>query len=214
MNGQKRLKEGKTNFEHHVNYLAHIFLSGKNELLLVGNFMGDGVKGSQLDHLHPTVRQGIALHRAIDSFTDDHPMAHLGRQRLRSRSGKYAGVVLDMLYDHILASEWSQYHEDPLADFLTEKYGILDHHVELMPTRIQRMLPHMIQGDWLGNYAQMDGLSRALSGMSRRASDGGKIIGAERILKDHYTVYREEFDVLFRDVSQMAEELIEKFGVE
>ena len=194
-----------------VNYLAHILLSGNDPLLLVGNFMGDGVKGSSLEHLEPMVRNGVKLHRAIDSFTDEHELAVIGRQRLRDRTGKYAGVVLDMFYDHVLSAKWDEFHPVPLNEFVEEKYRLLTKNIDHMPTRIQHMLPHMIAGDWLSGYGQMEGLSKALNGISRRASKSELIVGSEVILAEHFISYYEEFKQLFADVQQMSAELIRSF---
>ncbi len=194
-----------------MNYLAHILLSGDDPLLLVGNFMGDGVKGSSLDHLEPMVGNGVKLHRAIDHFTDTHEMAVIGRERLRPQSGKYAGVVLDMFYDHVLSARWDEFHPLPLGQFVEEKYQLLTDHMEHMPLRIQHMLPHMIAGDWLSNYAQVQGLSKALHGISRRASNGELIKGAETVLTAHFDTYYEEFKQLFADVRTMSNGLIRSF---
>lgn len=194
-----------------VNYLAHIILSGNDPLLLVGNFMGDGVKGASLDHLHPTVANGVRLHRAIDSYTDAHPMALQGRERLRSTSGKYAGVVLDMFYDHVLALNWANHSQVPLSEFLGQKFNILNRNIEHMPARIQYMLPHMIKGDWLASYASIDGLSKALNGIASRASKGDLIAGSESVLVEHLDQYSSEFNRLFADVSDMCNELISSF---
>ena len=187
-----------------MNYLAHILLSGDEDLVMVGNFMGDGVKGSDLSHLSPPVQLGVRLHRAIDSFTDQHPMAKLGRDRLRGKCGKYAGVVLDMLYDHVLAANWSIYHNEPLGDYIQRKYSVLKRNQGVMPDRIQVMLPYMIAQDWLGSYAEVQGIARALSGVAKRSSAGSKISGAEVILLENEDAFRNEFDQLFSDVFDMS----------
>lgn len=175
--------------------------------------MGDGVKGSLLDHLDREIRIGVRLHRAIDHFTDTHEQALAGKKRLWARSGKYAGVVLDMLYDHLLAAHWNEHHESDLQEFLRGKYRTLFTHSDMMPERIRFMLPHMIAGDWLGNYAQMEGISRALNGLSRRASNSALIKGSEEVLELHYDQFREEFGILFKDARSMAEGFLEKEGI-
>ena len=172
--------------------------------------MGDGVKGS-IDHLDRSLRQGVQLHRAIDSYTDEHTISGIGRERLRAKSGKYAGVVLDMFYDHILSVNWDEHHDVPLPEFLDSAYRLLTEHVELMPPRTQFMLPHMVSGDWLGSYASMEGLSKALNGLAHRASNGALIAGAEEVLEEHYAVFTGEFNALFYDVRKMCETMINEF---
>lgn len=166
--------------------------------------MGDGVKGSNLSHLSPPLQLGVRLHRAIDSFTDQHPMARVGRARLRGKCGKYAGVVLDMLYDHVLAANWSAYHNEPLPEYIQRKYSVLKRNQSVMPDRIQLMLPYMIAQDWLGSYAEVGGIARALSGVAKRSSAGAKISGAEVILLENQEAFRAEFDQLFSDVFDMS----------
>jgi acyl carrier protein phosphodiesterase len=197
-----------------VNYLAHILLSGENDLILVGNFMGDGVKGSQLDYLHPEVEAGVRLHRAIDSYTDQHPITADGRSRLRPKCGKYAGVVLDMIYDHILAANWVHYHDEPLDSFVARKYEVLERNIHHMPDRIQYMLPYMIAGDWLGNYANISGLATALNGVSKRAKAGAFIAGSEYILQENTGTFKTEFDQLFSDLFEMSNTMLTKLGHE
>lgn len=185
-----------------MNYLAHLLLSGDDPLVMVGNFMADGVKGRDLSAHHPDVQRGIRLHRRIDSFTDLHPLTAVGRRRLHPKCGKFAGVALDLFYDHLLASEWERYYHVPLAQYAQRCYGILVEEAVRMPDRTQRMLPYMVQGDWLTGYAQVEGLADALYGLSIRVPHGTVLAGAEAVLVANETELRGEFRTFLEEMRE------------
>jgi len=185
-----------------MNFLGHLFLAGDKPLVIVGNFMADAVKGRDLSRFHPELQQGIRLHRAIDSFTDQHPANRTGRERVRTHAGRYSGVVMDLFYDHLLASRWSDRHPEPLAVFAQRMYALLIDHHEHLPERTAHMLPYMAQGDWLTSYATIEGIGRALAGLARRVPQGAPMIGSERVLAEHIDLYRAEFDAFLPDLQQ------------
>lgn len=178
-----------------MNFLAHLFLSGARPLVIVGNFMGDAVKGRDLSRFSQELEQGIRLHRAIDHFTDSHPLQRSGRERSRAYAGRYSGVVMDLFYDHLLASEWSRWHPEPLPDFAQRMYELLTDHQHLMPARTQEMLPYMVKYDWLASYARVEGLARALNGLAQRVPEGHVMRGSEQVLLDNMNEFRSEFEL-------------------
>ncbi len=154
-----------------MNYLAHALLSGQDDDLLCGNFIGDFVKGKQWMILPHRIGQGVVLHRFIDDFTDQHPLSAEGREVLRASCGKYAGVALDVIYDHILAANWERYHpQQPLRAFTEDVYLRLDACAHQMPERAERTLEAMRLNNWLYGYRDLHGLQSALSGLQRRTS--------------------------------------------
>ncbi len=186
-----------------MNFLGHLFLSGDEPLVTVGNFMADAVKGRDLSRYDPEVERGIRLHRAIDTFTDEHPMHRTGRARVREHAGRYAGVVMDLFYDHLLAAHWQHWHPEPLPSYAQRMYRLLLSHEAIMPERTRRMLPYMMQGDWLSSYAHIEGLGRALEGLSRRAPRGAAMHGAEQVLVEHFERYHAEFEEFLPGIQQM-----------
>jgi acyl carrier protein phosphodiesterase len=109
-----------------MNFLAHLYLSGNNDKIMVGNFMGDFVKGrSALEQFEPEIIRGIELHRAIDEFTDSHAVVSASKDRLRPKYRHYSGVIVDVFYDHFLARNWSDYHDELLPDFADRAYGVI-----------------------------------------------------------------------------------------
>ncbi|MEO8588267.1 MAG: ACP phosphodiesterase [Flavobacteriales bacterium] len=185
-----------------MNFLGHLFLSGDEPLVITGNFMADAVKGRDLSRFHPDLQRGIRLHRAIDSFTDQHPANRTGRERVRTHAGRYSGVVMDLFYDHLLASRWSDRSKEPLPEFAQRMYTLLLDHGEHLPERTAHMLPFMVKHDWLTSYATLQGIGRALAGLAQRVPMGSPMVGAERVLAGHIDVYRSEFDVFLPDIQQ------------
>jgi len=177
-----------------LNFLGHLFLSGNDPLVITGNFMADAVKGRDLSRFDPRLQEGIRLHRRIDSFTDRSRPMHPGREALRVHAGRYAPVVMDLFFDHLLARDWSRWHGEPLPFFAARMYDLLQVHEHLMPDRTRQMLPFMVSGDWLNSYASLEGLGRALGGLSRRVAAGADMAGAEQVLAAHTAEFSDEFE--------------------
>lgn len=153
-----------------MNFLAHLFLSCENEEQLIGNYMGDFVRGSQLEQYSEEIQAGIILHRKIDAFTDVHPVVRESVRLLRPKHSRYAPVILDVFYDYLLIKNWSAFSDQSLREFTQNIYKILERHIEQMPPALQRRTPMMIADDWLMRYGEWDGLAFAFSRMRLRVS--------------------------------------------
>ncbi len=161
-----------------MNFLAHLLLSGPATApdyadVVVGNFAAEAVRGrAAVAAYPPAVQRGIRLHRFIDSFTDQHPLVRRTTARLRGAGlGKWAGVVSDVGYDHLLARNFARYHSDAaesLPAYAQRHYALLHARRAELPERLQHMLTYMRRDDWLSGYARPEGLQRALLGLSRR----------------------------------------------
>ena len=186
-----------------MNFLAHLFLSGPPGSatyadVLVGNFIADSVPGRQLESYPPAVRVGIRLHRAIDTFTDQHPVVRRSTHRLRAAGyGKYAGVISDMFLDHFLARSFAEFSAEQLSDFARRVYALLTSRQGGMPPRVQHFLPYLTQQNWLLSYAEIEGIHRALGGLSRRASAGSGMETATMELEANYADYEADFRAFF-----------------
>lgn len=180
-----------------VNFLAHFYLSGNSEPLLVGNLIGDAVKGRSLAAFPEPVQQGIRMHRAIDYFTDTHPAVSKSKDRLRPHFNHYAGVITDVFYDHVLATNWSDYSDEPLEAYVQRIYGLLERHWLLFPPRIQFMFPYMKQNNWLLGYSSIQGIHRALSGMAKRTAFVSHMEEAAQFLERDYSLYKQDFEIFF-----------------
>lgn len=184
-----------------MNYLGHLYLSGNDPQVILGNFMADDVKGRDLSRFPEGVQNGIRLHRAIDSFTDQHPSLQAGRARVREHAGRYAGVVMDLFYDHLLASHWQRWHSEPLPVFAQRMYAVLSENETAMPEGIRYMFGFMKEHDWLTRYATLEGIGRSLHGLSMRVPSGSVMSGAEVVLGEHIDEYRAEFDIFLPAIS-------------
>lgn len=190
-----------------MNFLAHIYLSGDEEELLIGNFIADSVKGKQAELYAPGIAKGIKLHRLIDHFTDTHPVVAETKARLRPRYRKFAPVIGDMFYDHFLAANFELYGTQPLPAYTQQVYRLIQRHFDLLPPRVQHMFPYMMQHNWLLSYAQLEGIGQALTGMSRRAAFESGMETATEELQENYALYAAEFTAFFPELVRYVEEV-------
>ena len=187
-----------------MNYLAHIYLSGKDDLVTIGNFIADGIKGKSYNSYAKPVKIGILLHRHIDTFTDAHPIVRQSTKRLHQKYSHYSGVIVDILYDHFLAKNWQHYSNIPLETYVDQFYNTLESHYELLPKRIQKMMPYMIADNWLVSYASIDGITKVLEGMNKRTQHKSGMNEAVNELEHYYDAFETEFTSFFealRDTS-------------
>jgi len=188
-----------------MNFLAHAFLSGSNDRLLIGNFIADAVKGSHINQYSEDIRKGIALHRNIDSYTDHHPMFIQSKNRIRSEYGKFSAVIIDIYYDHFLALNWSDYSEEDLSEYVLHVYELMLRNYEILPPRSKRVLPYMIIHNWLLGYSRFNDLQWVFNGMSRRSKKyKSGMENAVHSLKKHYDPFKEDFNQFFPDMISYA----------
>lgn len=192
-----------------MNFLAHIYLSFDDPQLALGNFMADSIRGREYGHLPETVQKGIVLHRSIDTYTDTHPIPRKSSRRLHGRYSHYSRVIVDIYYDHFLARSWEQYHHEPLEAFVGRFYALLRENRHLLPTGVQRLMPHMIRENWLANYANLDGISRVLEGMNRRTGNKSGMQHAIEDLTLHYDSFGAEFESFFEELIIFSRQKIE-----
>ena len=183
-----------------MNFLAHLYLSPDIEKVILGNFFADAVKGKQYEKYEKDIQRGIILHRAIDTFTDKHPVFRQSAKRLRPQYGLYSRVIVDIYYDHFLARNWDDYSSIDLTDFVQSAYKMLVRNYLILPGRSKRILPFMIAQNWLAGYASMQDLQRVFNGMSRRTGYKSGMENAVESLKNDYTKYAEEFKRFFPEI--------------
>ena len=150
-----------------MNYLAHIYLSGTDSRLQIGNFIGDFVKGSQLDAYPPRIRNGIVLHRKIDSYTDSHPVVRQTIGLLRPAFGRYSGIIVDMYFDYFLANSFSFYAQHKsLNKFAFRFYFYALVYYRYLPGKVKNFIFHFIGTNRLSKYSKLDGLKDSLEIMA------------------------------------------------
>ena len=190
-----------------MNFLAHLYLSKHNKELMIGNFIADAIKGKNFEGYTPAVIQGIKMHREIDAYTDAHHITKSSAARLMPRYRKYSGVIVDVFYDHFLAANWSNYHDEGLAYFANNVYVLMHQNIDRLPPKSQYLLPYMIKHNWLLNYSKIEGIQRTLSGMASRTSFVSNMQFATEELELHYQDFDGEFKLFFDDARKHFGEL-------
>lgn len=188
-----------------MNFLAHLYLSGDDDFIKIGNFMADGIRGKEYLNYPEKVQKGILLHRAIDTYTDNHAIFRQGKHRLHEKYHHYSGVLMDMYYDHFLAKNWLNYHHLPLENYADSFYELLKSNEKMLSPRTLKMLPSMSKYNWLVQYASLDGLKNILTQMDYRTKNqSGMQNGLDDLLND-YENYQNEFTLFFEEMQLHCE---------
>jgi len=195
-----------------MNFLAHAHLSGSNDEILFGNFIADSVKGRQMENYPSSVIDGIRLHRAIDQFTDNHPVVRNSIELIKPAMGRYSGVGVDIFYDHFLAANWNRYADIVLTDFSLHVYKILAIRFFQLPSRTKRILPFMIAQNWLVSYASIPDLHRVFHGMDRRTHYLAGMSRAVAALVENYARIGSDFESFYPDLQQFTTKKLDEIG--
>ena len=183
-----------------MNFLAHIYLSGDNEMLKIGNFMADSVRGNRYLEYSDDLRRGILLHRYIDSFTDAHPIYRKSKHRFHEKYGHYAGVIMDIVYDHFLAKNWNFYFDQNLEVYAENFYILMQSNFDILTPKTQNLLPYMIDQNWLVQYASSEGLEMILFQMDYRTKHRVNMQEAIVEVQLYYTELETEFTLFFEEL--------------
>ena len=195
-----------------MNYLAHIYLSGTNDLLKIGNFMADSIKGNTYKLFDDEITKGILLHRHIDSFTDAHPIYRKSKHRLHEKYGHYSGVIMDILYDHFLAKNWISYSDESLENYAANFYNLLENNEAILTEKIKSIIPYMIEQNWLLSYASLTGIEKILYQMDYRTKHRVHMQEAMVELEAFYLEFEEEFFLFFDELIKSCKEKIIALG--
>lgn len=188
-----------------MNYLAHAYLAGDADSDRLGGLLGDFVKGPLPGGLPADLAAGVALHRRIDSYADAHPAFQRSRARVSAARRRYAGVMVDMFYDHLLAAHWETYSALPLTQYSRGVYDLLDAHVALLPERLGQVRIWMRKDDWLCSYRTLQGTGDALDRIAlHRLSRPGSLPGAIAELAEDYAGFTADFIEFMRDAVVMT----------
>lgn len=187
-----------------MNFLAHIYLSGDDEQVRIGNFMADSIKGKKYRKYPQRIQNGIILHRAIDYYTDTHPIFMESMQRLFPKYGHYSGIIVDIIYDHFLASNWSDYSSIPLEKYTEEFYRLLEKNHDILPEKVKYFMPYMIQDNWLLSYAHLEGIEQVLTGLNKRTGSKSNMHEAIKELKQFYPLFENEFKLFFNELMDFS----------
>ena len=192
-----------------MNFLAHIYLSGDNDLLKIGNFMADGIHGKKFDAFPLEIQKGIILHRAIDTFTDAHPIFRQSTKRLHANYHHYSGIIVDIFYDHFLAKNWNNYSDEKLEDYTERFYQSLRDNHDFLTEKTQKMLPHLIAQNWLLSYQTIEGIENILERMDNRMKRNSNMRFSVAELRTFYPEFEREFTSFFEELRAHSKQKIQ-----
>lgn len=187
-----------------MNFLAHTLLSGSSPEVTVGNLCADFIKGRARRALPAGMQAGFALHQRIDFVTDTHPAVAAAAALIEPRWGRYAPVLLDVYFDHLLAADFAQYHAEPLERYASATYDLLRRHRHLLPPHAQLATDYMVRQDWLGSYATHAGIALAFARMSRRLKHGIDLAPAIDDLAAHHAAIAGHFTLFWPELHAAA----------
>lgn len=194
-----------------MNYLAHMYLAGDSEESVVGNMLGDFVKGRIGDEFPPGIADGIRAHRKIDAYTDSHERVLRSKRLISTERRRFSGIIVDLAFDHLLAVNWDDYSELPLDEFIRKTYAVLARNTGLMPRRPREILQVMIEEDWLGSYRELEGIGLALDRIAirikRRFGRENSLPGAAEEIARNYGALEDNFSAFFPELILFAQDL-------
>jgi acyl carrier protein phosphodiesterase len=194
-----------------VNFLAHLDLSGRNPEILVGNLMGDFVKGRLEGRYSAGIGAGLELHRRIDRFAEGNPHFINSRHRIDGRFGLFRGALVDLFYDHYLARNWLRYHSEPLPSFILACQTTVSAHKAVLPPPLAQRLPELFES-WLPSYCEMEGIDMVLERMSRRFKRQNPLAEGCGELQRNYRTLEEDFFRFYPELQGYVADLLQTSG--
>jgi acyl carrier protein phosphodiesterase len=182
-----------------MNYLGHLFLSNNDTELMLSNLFGDFVKGKDLSQFRAKTQEGITLHRAIDNYIDTHPAVVELLHVLYPKLPKVSGIAVDLFFDHLLAKNWDKYHTESLGTFLNAFYSGLNTENEEFTAEFKHMIYHMVKVNWISYYPQLNGLEKALNGVSSRISFSNELKNGLPVFLENQSLIESTFEIYMKD---------------
>jgi len=203
---------GTSTFGLSLNFLAHLLLAGPDDASRIGNLLGDFARGtpeSLVPRYPPEVVAGIVMHRKLDRFTDDHPAFHEARGLLASGRRRFAGIIVDVIFDHFLSIRWGEFSDLPLNQFVSDIYASFDRHPTWLGDELPSLLPRIKEDNWLLRYGSIAGIELTFQLLSRRSPRLGPIAGAGEDFNNSYRSFDLAFQQFFPDAQQYAAKMLE-----
>ena len=182
-----------------MNYLGHLFFSNNDSELMLSNLFGDFVKGKDLSQFRPKTQEGITLHRAIDNYIDTHPAVVELLHVLYPKLPKVSGIAVDLFFDHLLAKNWGKFHPEDLNTFLTSFYNNLKTENEEFTAEFKHMIHHLVKVNWISYYPQLNGLQKALNGVSSRISFANELKNGLPVFLENQSLIESTFEIYMKD---------------
>ena len=189
-----------------MNYLAHLYFAEDTPESCVGNLMADFVRGPvDRQPYNGAVMQGMRSHVAVDRYTDGHDVVRESKALISPSRRRFAGIIVDICYDHYLARHWTEFSDEPLSAFIERTYGSLSAYRGDMPPVLSRVIRHMVKHDWLNGYREIAGIGRALDGLSMRIRRPNTLAGSVEELETNYDEMEGHFLRFFPDLVRHME---------
>jgi len=196
-----------------MNYLAHAYLSFNEPGILTGNMISDFVKGKKKFDFSLTIQQGIALHRAIDQFTDFHPITQEAKSYFKKDYRLYSGAFVDVVYDHFLANDKNEFaNEKELDSFCKSTYINLQKNEAGLPEKFLQMLPYMKEQNWLFHYKRREGIEKSFGGLARRAVYLSESAIAFSIFNNHYQELENCYQLFFPELKIFSSQYVSQLN--
>lgn len=189
-----------------MNYLAHLYFAADNSESRIGNLLGDFCRGVELQQLSEATAAGLAQHRAIDRFTDQHPQVRQARLLFSTNRRRFAGVALDLVFDHYLVKHWSLFSAEPFALYKTRLYQQLWQDRPLMPAAMARTVDYLVPQDWFGSYAELDTIGEALDRIAGRLRFANTFAGCIADLTEHQPQFEQLFLQFFPQLQAFVQQ--------
>ncbi len=196
-----------------MNFLAHLALAGPQDASRIGNILGDFEKGtpeSIRQRLPSAVVDGIIMHRHIDRFTDDHTAFHASKALLAPHRRRFAGIIVDIFFDHFLSKHWQQFHPKTVPEFIAEIYQLFEQHPNWLGSNFGPLVPRLQSENWLLAYGTTEGLAATLSRISQRSPKLSPLKEGIEDLQLHYQGFEQNFQSFYPEVRQYATHLLGK----
>jgi acyl carrier protein phosphodiesterase len=198
-----------------MNYLAHLFLAGQNDGVILGNLLEDFVTGpienETNSKLPKDVKLGLLMHRQIDTMTDSHPVVKECKELFYPNFGKYSPIIIDVLFDHFLVKNWEIFTEESFDSFRPRVYKSLKNYLDIQPEHLQGMINSMIENDWLKNYRENWGLERAFLNLNKRINKPEVDLRLSlKEFEENYYFINEKFLDFFEDLKKHCDKFLKE----
>lgn len=191
-----------------MNFLAHSYLSFSEEQL-VGNMIADFVKNRDVARLPESIQKGIKLHRAIDTFTDAHPLIHEAKASFRPLVRLYSGAFVDVAFDYFLANDTTENSQREWQEHSQRVYAVLRRYEEFLPEVFKKVLDKMQQDDWLYNYRNEWGIEYSFRNVVNKAQFLDKTANVFPAFLANKDFLREKYEIFFPEIKSFAQDFVD-----
>ncbi len=176
-----------------MNFVAHQYLSFKQQSLQIGNLLGETVKGKQYLDFPDDIQKGILLHRSIDTFTDSHEIVKQSSSYFHETQHKFAPIIVDVIYDYFLIKHWNDFSDTPYQKFKLDCYQLFKNEYDTFPKKLQETIFYLLKYDWFENYSTIEGVQKTLKGIGSRAKFENNLHQIIPEFEQYYSMLEKDF---------------------